>query len=94
MLIHAGKGIDKDAMQKVILYNLEFPQSKIIAEVEIENCIKIDDEFNNLINNQNSPIYGYKNRNGYAWKLKVVRKINTNKFFLGKQGIWYINDEI
>ncbi len=94
ILIHAGKGIDKDAMQRVASYNLDFPQSRIIAEVEIEDCIKIDDEFNNFINNLKSPIYTNKIRNGYAWKLRLNRKINSNNSILGKQGIWYINDEI
>lgn len=94
ILIHAGKGIDKEAMLKVAQYNLEFPQSKIIAEVEIEDCIKVDNLFNDFINTQNSLIYGYKNRNGYAWKLKVIRKINSKKSISGKQGIWYIDNEI
>lgn len=35
ILIHAGKGIDKNAMKRVKEFNLEYPQSRIVAEVKI-----------------------------------------------------------
>ena len=92
ILIHAGKGIDKDAMERVRKYNLEYPQSKIIAEVEITDCVKVDNDFNKMINNLNSPVYGNKKRNGYAWKLDNIKKLNIDKTINGKQGIWYIDD--
>lgn len=92
ILIHAGKGIDKDAMERVRKYNLEYPQSKIIAEVEITDCVKIDNDFNKMINNLNSPVYGNKKRTGYAWKLDNIKKLNIDKTINGKQGIWYIDD--
>ena len=90
ILIHAGKGIDNEAMERVEEYNLDYPQSKILAEVEIVDCIKIDKEFNEMINKLNSPVYGTKDRTGYAWKLDNIKKINIEKFINGKQGIWYI----
>lgn len=92
ILIHAGKGIDKDAMERVRKYNLEYPQSKIIAEVEITDCVKVDNDFNKMINNLNSPVYGNKKRTGYAWKLDNIKKLNIDKTINGKQGIWYIDD--
>jgi len=90
ILIHAGKGIDKDAMERVKKFNLDYPSSKIIAEVEIVDCIKVDETFNNYINNLNSSVYGNKNRNGYAWKLSNVKKLHNDEYISGKQGIWYI----
>lgn len=92
ILIHAGKGIDKEAMEMVKKYNLDYPQSKIIAEVEIVDCIKVDTKFNKMIDNLNSPVYGKKERTGYAWKLDNIKKTNNNNTINGKQGIWYIND--
>lgn len=92
ILIHAGKGIDKEAMEMVKKYNLDYPQSKIIAEVEIVDCIKVDTKFNKMIDNLNSPVYGKKERTGYAWKLDNIKKANNNNTINGKQGIWYIND--
>ena len=92
ILIHAGKGIDKEAMEVVKKYNLDYPQSKIIAEVEIVDCIKVDTKFNKMIDNLNSPVYGKKERTGYAWKLDNIKKTNNNNTINGKEGIWYIND--
>ena len=37
ILIHAGAGIDKEAMKKVESLNLEYPQKRIIAKVIIED---------------------------------------------------------
>ena len=93
ILIHAGKGIDKDAMDRVKDYNLDYPQSRIIAEVEIVDCIKIDKKFNEMINKLKSPVYGTKDRTGYVWKLDNIKKLNINKTFNGKQGIWYVDLE-
>ena len=91
ILIHAGKGIDNDAMDRVKDFNLDYPQSRIIAEVEIVDCIKVDTEFNKKINKLNSPVYGAKERTGYAWKLDNIKKLNIDKTINGKQGIWYID---
>ncbi len=93
ILIHAGKGFDKDAMERVKDYNLDYPTAKILAEVEIADCIKIDNNFNEMINKLNSPVYGNKKRTGYAWKLENINKINIDKTINGKQGIWYIDLE-
>ncbi len=91
ILIHAGKGVDKNAMERVKDYNLDYPKAKIIAEVEIVDCIKIDKNFNSMINELNSLVYGNKDRIGYAWKLDNIKKIDINKTINGKQGIWYID---
>ena len=91
ILIHAGKSIDKKAMSRFEEYNLDYPQSRIIAEVEIVDCIKVDKEFNEMINKLNSPVYGSKERTGYAWKLDNIKKMNIDMTITGKHGIWYID---
>lgn len=78
-------------MDRVKDFNLDYPQSRIIAEVEIVDCIKVDKEFNKMINKLNSPVYEIKERTGYAWKLDNIKKINIDKTISGKQGIWYID---
>ena len=93
ILIHAGAGIDKDAMEKVEHLNLEFPNKKILAKVVIEDCIELNEEINKIICAQNPLIYGSKNRTGYAWKLGKVTKLNIDKVISGKQGIWNYNIE-
>ena len=88
ILIHAGAGVDKEAMKKVESLCLEFPQKKILAKVTIEDCFELNDELNKMICKTNPMIYGNKNRTGFAWKLNNVKKININKTINGKQGIW------
>ena len=91
ILIHAGKGIDKDAMDKFKHLNLNFPHSRIVARVNILECNELNQEKNKNIIKQNELVYGHKyNRTGYAWKLEVIEKINDNKDVSGKQGIWNI----
>lgn len=91
ILIHAGKGIDKDAMKKFEHLNLNYPHSKIIAKVKILDCIELNDEINKQIIEENELIYGHKYyRTGYAWKLELIEKINDETEVSGKQGIWNI----
>lgn len=91
ILIHAGKGIDKDAMKKFEHLNLNYPHSKIIAKVKILDCIELNDEINKQIIEGNELIYGNKYyRTGYAWKLELIEKINDETEVSGKQGIWNI----
>ena len=91
ILIHAGKGIDKEAMKKFEHLNLNYPHSKIIAKVKILDCIELNDEINRQITEENELVYGYKyDRIGYAWKLEVIEKIEDDKLISGKQGIWNI----
>ena len=92
ILIHAGRGIDKAAMDRVKDYNLDYPHSKIIAEVEIVDCVKIDKKFNKMIKKLDSHVYGKKERTGFAWELDNIRKLKVDKTINGKQGIWYIDD--
>ena len=92
ILIHAGKGIDKEAMKKFEHLNLNYPSSKIIAKVKILDCIELNDEINKQIIEENELVYGHKyDRTGYAWKLELLEKINDSKEISGKQGIWNLN---
>lgn len=88
ILIHAGAGIDKDAMKKVESLNLEYPQKRIIAKVTIEDCLELNEKLNKEICSSNTMVYGNKNRTGFVWKLKDVSKLNIEKIISGKQGIW------
>lgn len=88
ILIHAGVGVDKEAMKKVELLNLEYPQKKIIAKVTIEDCLELNDDLNKEICSSNPMVYGNKNRSGFVWKLKDAKKIDIDNTISGKQGIW------
>ncbi len=91
VLIHAGTGIDKEDMKKYKNMNLEFPSRRIIAVVEIEDCLELDEDLNKKIISENNIAYGHKIRNGYAWKLKNIKKINYDKEVNGQLGLWNID---
>lgn len=89
ILIHAGKGIDKEGMKRVSKLNLEYPQSKILAKVTIKDCIELNPEKNKDIISDNPLVYGNKfDRTGYAWELENVEKINSESIIQGKLGLW------
>lgn len=88
ILIHAGIGIDKEAMKSFENLNFKYPSKKIIAEVEIEDCLKLDNELNKRIIEEHNVSYGSKYRTGYAWKLKNVKKIEVNEEICGQLGLW------
>ena len=84
ILIHAGTGVDK----KFKDMNLEFPKKRIIAEVEIEDCLELTDDLNKKIISEKNIAYGSKYRTGYAWKIKNAKKINIDEEINGKLGLW------
>lgn len=91
ILIHAGAGVDKKEMNRFKDLNLKYPSKRIVAEVEIEDCLELDDELNKQIINEKNIAYGSKFRTGYAWKLKNVKKIESDKVINGKLGLWNID---
>ena len=91
ILIHAGTGIDKKELEKFRDLNLEFPSKRILAEVEIEDCLELNDELNKKISAEKNIAYGSKYRTGYAWKLINPKKINYDKEVKGQLGLWNIN---
>lgn len=81
LLIHAGKGIDKKAMEKFKDYNLEYPACCIIAICDMVDCVKIDDEAREMLLKENELVYGKtacdKDFDGYGFKLENVKKIES-----------------
>ena len=91
--IHAGKGVDKSSMERFKDLNLEYPSSKIIAKVTIIDCLPLNEKIQHQIIKENELIYGSNlNREGYAWKLDNVNKINCDKTIKGKLSIWEIDE--
>ena len=91
--IHAGKGVDKDLIERFKGLKLEYPTSKIVAKVTITDCIPLTEKTHQQIIKENLLIYGsHLNREGYAWKLENVTKINCDKIVKGKLSIWEIDE--
>lgn len=91
ILIHAGTGIDKKELEKFKDLSLEFPSKKILAEVELEDCLELNDELNKKIIAKQNIAYGSKYRTGYAWKLTNVKKLDYNEEVKGQLGLWNID---
>ncbi len=92
LLIHAGAGVDKKELKRFEKLKLDYPSKRIIAEVELEDCLKIDEELNNKIIAENNIAYGSKKREGYAWKLTNIKKIESKEIINGKLGLWNIDN--
>ena len=93
LLIHAGTGVDKEAMERVKDLNLEFPKKKIIAKVYLEDCLEVNPEMNDKINKSNPVVYGNYKRDGFAWKLSKAEKLNIDKEINGQLGLWNYNEK-
>lgn len=88
ILIHAGCGVDKEWLDKVKDYGIDFPKKKILCKVVLEDCLEIDDKLNKEILKLDKNVYGEKIRDGYAWKLGKVTKVEIEKKINGQLGLW------
>ena len=88
ILIPAGCGVDKEWLDKVKDYGIDFPKKKILCKVVLEDCIEIDEEFNVMIKNLDSNVYSHKSRDGYAWKLGQITKLDIDEEVNGQLGLW------
>ena len=96
ILIHAGKGSDKEYLDRFKEYDLEYGKGEIIGEAELVDCIKVSDEFQKVLNNKNRLVYGNNNYDQkYAWKLINIKKYDKRIPAKGKLSLWEyeINDD-
>ena len=81
ILIHAGKTIDKKAIERFRYLNLEYPMGQIIAKATITDCVKVDDKLRDILSKKDPIVYKSvinKTSNdwdGYGFKLENVEKI-------------------
>lgn len=92
ILIHAGKGIDKEAMKRFEYLNLDYPQGCIIAKATIVDCVQVDDELKKELGKKDVNIYrgvliDKKNWQGYGFKIENIEEIEPI-FINGKLSLW------
>lgn len=91
ILIHAGKGTDKKAMERFRNLNLEYPAGQIIAKAVITDCLSVDEGFAQKLYKKDPVVYrGLINKgdwNGYGFKLENVEKIEPIEVN-GKLSLW------
>ena len=96
-LIHAGKGVDKEAMKRLAFLNLDYPQGCILAKVTLSDCVQVDEDFRDKLQQENSAVYAGviedKTWQGYGFQLNDIQKIEP-VFINGKLGFWEYNEKI
>lgn len=94
ILIHAGKGINKEAVKRFEEYGLEYPTGKIIAKAVLTDCLEVDDKFREKVIPQNPLVYrGISDTTwkGYGFKLENVEEIDPIEA-KGKLSLWDFED--
>lgn len=96
ILIHAGKKMDKNAMERFKYLNLEYPTGKIIAQATITDCIHIDEEIAQKLYQKDPVIYkeliNQDHWDEYGFQLQNVKEVNPIEVN-GKLSLWDYNDE-
>lgn len=99
ILIHAGKCIDKKAMDRFKHLNLEYPVGQIIAKATITDCVKVDEDLRNILAKKDPVVYkGVINKtsnnwDGYGFKLENIEKISPIEVN-GKLSLWDYDYEV
>lgn len=90
LLIHAGKGIDKEAMKRLAKYlPEELPYGKILGKVKLVDCIKMSPEFKELLLKENSDIYDKSSfQEYYGWKVSDVEVFEKPIESKGHLSLW------
>ena len=90
ILIHAGLGIDKEAMERFKYLNLDYPRGCIIAKAKITDCLLVDAKLKEELKEKDKNVYKgaiiSKNKE-YAFKLESIKKVD-NIPINGKLSLW------
>lgn len=90
LLIHAGKGVDKEAMVRLKKYLPDnLPYGKILGKVNLVNCRKIDKNFKEELLKENKDIYTDSSfRENYGFELEDVEVFGNPIEAKGMLGLW------
>lgn len=92
-LIHAGKSIDKEAMERFKYLNLEYKTGVILGKCTLEDCLLVDEKLKEELTEKDPVVYYgaiHSSKKEYAFKLKNIEKINEIKVN-GKLSFWEYN---
>lgn len=88
ILIHAGKTLEKESVEKFMDYNLKYTFGAIIGEATLVDCIKVSKEFDEILRKENEIVYVNNHVDKYAWKLENIVKYDKPICINGKLGLW------
>lgn len=91
IFIHAGLGVEKEAMKRFEYLHLEYPKGCIIAKANLTECIEIDDEMKKKLKEKDEIVYRgaiqHKGKNEYGFHLENIEKIEPI-LTKGQLGLW------
>lgn len=90
LLIHAVKGIDKEAIKRLSKYlPKELPLGKILGKVTLVDCIKMSPEFKEDLLKENSDIYTKSSfKENYGWQIDNVQVFDEPIDAKGHLSLW------
>lgn len=90
LLIHAGKGVDREAVSRLKKYMPEeLPKGKILGRVKLIDCIKCDENFKNKCLQENKDVYAKSSfKENYAWQLEMEEVYKEPIEAKGQLGLW------
>ena len=88
ILIHAGMTLEYNKSLLFKDYNLDYHKGEIIGEVDIIDCILVDQDFDNELRKINKDVYGDNHIGLYAWKLDNIKIYDKTIPVKGKLGLW------
>ena len=90
LLIHAGKGVDREAVSRLKKYMPEeLPKGKILGRVKLIDCIKCDENFKNKCLQENKDVYAKSSfKENYAWQLEIEEVYKEPIEAKGQLGLW------
>lgn len=81
ILIHAGKGVNKKAIERFESLKFKYPSGCIIAKAKLTDCVYVDQEFIEKIVPENPEVYrglvDKENWKGYGFKIEDVHEIDA-----------------
>lgn len=94
ILIHAGKSIDKKAMERFSYLNLEYPLGCIIAKANMTDCVEVNEEFSKRMIAKDKNVYHNltkkRDKALYGFKMENVEKIEPI-YVNGMLSLWEYN---
>ena len=97
ILIHAGKGIDKEAMRRYEHLSLDYPSGCIIAKAIIKDVVPVDESLKKKLKEENELVYYGVVHNsewdGYGFQLENIEKIKPIPIN-GKLSFWNYEGKI
>lgn len=90
LLIHAGKGFDKNAMKRLAKYLPdEIPLGKILGKVTLVDCIRMCPEFKEMLLKENSDIYTKSSfSENFGWQVEDVQVFDEPIEAKGHLSLW------